>query len=74
MTDDRRTRGSRIRDRQVLLVAAGVVAFVLALRAVSAFVPALDDALGFVPVLILAMVAVTAFVLWRAVRPRRPAG
>ena len=74
MADDGRTSGSRIRDRQVLLVAVGVVAFVLALRVVSAFVPALDDALGFAPVLILAMVAITGFVLWRAVRPRRPAG
>jgi hypothetical protein len=58
-----------ISGRHVLVVALAVAAFVLALQVVSAFVPALGDALELWPLLIVAMVVVTLFVLYRAVRP-----
>jgi predicted tellurium resistance membrane protein TerC len=73
MTDETPTRGARIRDRQVLLVAVGVVVFVLALRALSDYVPAVADALDSAPVLIVALIVVTGLVLVRALRPRKPA-
>jgi hypothetical protein len=73
MADESPTRGGRIRDRQVLLVAVAVVVFVLALRALSDYVPAVADALGSAPVLIVALVVVTALVLYLALRPRKPA-
>jgi hypothetical protein len=57
----------------VILVAFVVVLFVLALRALSDYVPAVADVLGFAPVLIVALVIVTALVLFLALRPRKPA-
>ena len=74
VTDEGPTRGGHVRDRQVLLVAVAVVVFVLALRALNDYVPAIADALGFEPVLIVALVVVTALVLFLALRPRKPAG
>ena len=73
MTDDSPTRRGRVRDRQVILAAVAVVLFVLALRALSEYVPAVADLLGSAPVLIVALVVVTALVLFLALRPRKPA-
>jgi hypothetical protein len=62
---------SPIGARQVVLLAAAAVVFVLGLQVVSALVPGLGDALELWPLLIVAMVAVTLVVLYRALRPRR---
>ena len=62
----------RIRDRDVLLVAALVVAGVLIVAWLTGLVPALDDAIGLAPVVIVGLVVVTLIVLARALRPRRP--
>jgi hypothetical protein len=59
----------RIRDRQVVLLAAGVVAAVLGLNVLSVMVPAVGDALGFAPLLIGVLVVATLIVLARALRP-----
>jgi uncharacterized membrane protein YbhN (UPF0104 family) len=72
MTNESPTRGSRIRDRQVILVAVAVVLFVLALRALSDNVPAVADMLGSAPVLVVALVVATVIVLFLALRPRKP--
>jgi len=61
----------RIRDRDVLLVAALVVAGVLIVAWLTGLVPALDDAIGLAPVVIVGLVFVTLIVLARALRPRR---
>jgi hypothetical protein len=58
-----------IRDRQVVMLAAAVVAVVLGLQLLSTFVPAIGDALGLAPVLIGALIVVTLLVLARALRP-----
>ncbi len=57
-----------VRDRDVVLVAAGVVVVILALNLVSALFPPLDRLLAAAPIVVLAMVAVTAVVLLRALR------
>ena len=57
--------------RHVALVAAVVVVVVLGLQLVSQSIRPLDDALGYVPLVIGLLVAVTVFVLYRALRPRR---
>jgi polyferredoxin len=57
------------RDRQVVLVAAAIVAAVLGLQLISALVPAVGDVLGLAPILIGTLVLVTLVVLVRAVRP-----
>ena len=62
----------RIRDRDVLLVAALVVAGVLIFAWTTGLIPALDDAIGLAPVVIVSMVVVTLLVLARALWPRRP--
>jgi hypothetical protein len=62
----------RIRDRDVLIVAALVVAGVLIVAWLSGLIPALDDAIGLAPIVIVALVVVTLFVLARALWPRRP--
>jgi hypothetical protein len=61
----------RVRDRQVLLLAAAVVLGVLAANVLSGIVRPIDDALGFQPVVVLLLVAVTVVVLVRAIRARR---
>lgn len=60
-----------VRDRDVVLSAAMVVAFVLAVAWLTGLVPALDDAIGFGPLIIVALISVTVFVLARALLPRR---
>ena len=60
-----------MRDRDVVLVAVLVVAFVLAVAWLTGFVPALDNAIGLAPVIIVALVVVTLVVLVRAAAPRR---
>ena len=62
----------RIRDRDVLLAAALVVAGVLIVAWLTGLIPALDDAIGLAPVVIVGLVVVTLIVLARALRPRRP--
>lgn len=60
-----------VRDRDVLLAAVLVVAFVLTVAWLTGFVPALDDAIGLAPVIIVGLVIVTLVVLARALLPRR---
>jgi hypothetical protein len=63
--------GSRVRDRDVVLAAALVVAGVLIVAWLTGLVPALDDFIGLAPVVIVGLVAVTVLVLARALWPRR---
>lgn len=60
-----------VRDRDVVLVAASVVAVVLAVNVASGLVPQLDQLLAFAPVVVLAMVTVTIIVLVRSVLSAR---
>lgn len=65
-------RGRRpVRDRDVVLAAALVVALVLIVAWLTGLVPALDNAIGLAPVVIVGLIVVTVFVLVRAVLPRR---
>lgn len=62
----------RARDRDVLLLMAGLVVGVLAANLLSAAVPGLDVVLARAPVLVLVLLAGTALVLVAAFRrPRR---
>jgi hypothetical protein len=61
----------RVRDRDVVLAAALVVAGVLIVAWLSGLIPALDDAIGLAPVVIVGLVAVTGLVLFRALWPSR---
>jgi hypothetical protein len=56
--------------REVLLVALGAALVVLGLQVLSTYVPGVGDALELWPVLIVGLLAVTALVLYRALRPR----
>jgi len=60
-----------VRDRDVVLAAVLVVAFVLIVAWLTGLIPALDNAIGLAPVVIIAMILVTVVVLARALRPRR---
>jgi hypothetical protein len=60
----------RVRDRDVVLAAALVVAGVLIFAWLTGFIPALDNAIGLAPVVIAGLVIVTALVLLRTVRSR----
>ena len=60
-----------IGGRQVVLVAAAVVAVVLGAQLVSLLVPAVGEVLGLWPLLIVVLVVVTALVLAGTLRPRR---
>lgn len=71
MTDDGPTRQPVARDRDALLAAALVVAGVLIVAWLTGLVPALDSAVGLAPVVIVGLIAVTVFVLARALLPRR---
>ncbi len=62
-----------VRDREVVLAAVLVVAVVLAVAWLSGLIPALDSAIGLAPVIIVGLIAVTIFVLARALVPRRGA-
>jgi hypothetical protein len=55
-----------VRDREVVLAAALIVAVVLTLELVTGLVPALDDIIGLAPVVIVTLVVVTIVVLARA--------
>ena len=61
----------RVRDRDVVIAAALVVAGVLIVAWLTGLIPALDSAIGLAPVVIVGLVAVTVVVLARAVWPRR---
>ncbi|MDQ3552883.1 MAG: hypothetical protein M3395_00525 [Chloroflexota bacterium] len=62
----------RVRDRDVLLLMAGLVVAVLATNVLSAVTPGLDAALARAPILVLLLLAGTAVVLVGAIRrPRR---
>ena len=56
--------------REVLLVALAAALVVLGLQVLSTYVPAVGDALDSGPLLIVGLVVLTAFVLYRALRPR----
>lgn len=72
MADDGGQQPRRpVRDRDVLLAAVLVVAFVLVIAWLTGLVPAFDSAVGLAPVVIVGLVAVTVFVLARALLPRR---
>lgn len=60
----------RVRDRDVLVAAALVVASVLIVAVLTGLVPLLDDAIGLAPVVIVGLVVVTVLVLARALWPR----
>ena len=57
----------QVRDRQVLLLAAAVVAVVLGLELLSMAFPAFADAVGRPPTVIAALIVVTVVVLLRAI-------
>jgi hypothetical protein len=61
----------RVRDRDVLLLMAGVVAIVLAVNVLSGVVPGMDRLFASAPVLIVAMLLVSGAVLWRVMRRPR---
>ncbi len=62
----------RVRDRDVLLLMAGLVVAVLATNVLSALIPGLDAALARAPILVLLLLGGTAVVLVGAIRrPRR---
>jgi hypothetical protein len=62
---------SRVRDRDVVVAAALVVAGVLIVAWLTGFIPALDNAIGLAPVVIVGLIVVTVLVLARALWPRR---
>ena len=61
----------RVRDRDVLMLMAGVVVAVLVVNVLSGVIPGMDRLFASAPVLIIAMVAVSALVLWGVVRRSR---
>lgn len=62
----------RVRDRDVLLLMAGLVVAVLATNVLSAAIPGLDAALAGAPILVLLLLGGTAVVLAGVIRrPRR---
>lgn len=73
MPDSSAPRGP-VRDRDVVIAAALVVALVLVIAWLTGLVPMLDDAIGLAPVIILALIVVTVVVLVRALLPRRRRG
>jgi hypothetical protein len=60
-----------VRDRDVLLVMALVVAGVLVANVLSAIIPGMDNVIAHVPVLLIVLVASTCAVLFWSVRRRR---
>ena len=58
-------------DREVVIAAALVVAFVLIVAWLTGLIPALDNAIGLAPVVIVGLILVTVLVLARALIPRR---
>ena len=71
LADTDQPRRRPVRDRDVVVAAVLVVAFVLAIAWLTGLVPVLDDAIGLAPVVIVGLVVATVFVLARALlRPR----
>ena len=64
-------RNRPVRDRDVVVTAALVIAAVLIIARITGFVPVLDDLIGLEPLVIIALVVVTIGVLVIALRPRR---
>ena len=62
------TRG--VRDRDVLLLMAGVVVIVLVANLLSGLIPGMDRLLAAAPILLIVLIAGTGYVLYRALRPR----
>ena len=60
-----------VRDRDVLLLMALVVAVVLIANVLSAVIPGMDNVIAHVPVLLIVLVAGTCAVLFLSVRRRR---
>jgi hypothetical protein len=60
-----------VRDRDVVLAAALVVAGVLIVAWLSGLFPALENAIGLAPLVIAGLVIVTVLVLFSVLRPRR---
>lgn len=60
-----------VRDRDVILTAALVVAGVVIVAWLTGLVPALDDLIGLEPVIIAGLLAVTVWILLMALRSRR---
>jgi hypothetical protein len=60
-----------VRDRDVYLTAALVVAVVLIIARLTGFFPALDDLIGLEPVVIIGLIVATIIVLVIALRPKR---
>lgn len=58
----------RVRDRDVLLLMAGLVVGVLALNVSSAAIPGMDAILARAPILVLLLLGGTGLVLMRAIR------
>jgi len=58
----------RVRDRDVLLLMAGLVAAVLATNVLSAVIPGMDAALARAPILVLLLLGGTAVVLAGVIR------
>lgn len=71
MTDGDQPQRRPVRDRDVVLAAALVVVFVLAVAWLSGAVPAVDRAIELAPIVIVALAVVTVVVLARALLPRR---
>lgn len=65
------TPNPRVRDRDVVIAAALVVAGVLIVAWLSGLIPALEDVIGLAPVVIVGLVVVTLLILARALWPRR---
>jgi hypothetical protein len=61
----------RVRDRQVVIVAAIVVVAVLGTQLISIVYPPLDDLLGFQPAVAVFLVVVTAWILAVSIRAAR---
>jgi hypothetical protein len=55
----------RVRDRDVVLIAALVVAGVLIVAWLTGFIPVLDSAIGLAPVVIIGMFVITVLVMIR---------
>jgi len=60
-----------VRDRDVYLTAALVVAVVLIVARLTGFFPALDDLIGLEPVVIVGLIVVTIVVMIIALRPKK---
>lgn len=60
-----------MRDRDVIVTAALLIAAVVIVARVTGLVPALDDAIGLAPLVIVGLIVGTIAILVIALRPRR---